>query len=96
MSKDFMAHFLQACCESSSAAVVRERSQNTRYQEVSSEYRGILKEIEQTLGKNRSLLRRLEEAESERASMDDDWLYRQAFRDCLTLLRWMGAFSSDG
>lgn len=32
-----------------------------------------------------------EEAENDKSSMREEWIYQQAFRDCFYLLQWMGA-----
>ena len=43
------------------------------------------------MGEEAKLLLRMEEARSETMVLQEEWIYRQAFRDCFSLLQWMGA-----
>ena len=52
-----------------------------------------MEKIEEKLGADRALLRPMEEALNAMGGMEYDWMTRQAFRDCMYLLRYMDAFS---
>lgn len=49
--------------------------------------------MQEKLGEDRSLFLRAEELHSALRSREEDLVYRQAFCDCMYLLRYMGAFS---
>ncbi len=91
MSKDpFIEAFLAACEETSADALVKKQKESARYQALNRRYQHLFKKLRERLVGEDDLLYQLEEVFDERSAMDFSWLYRQAFRDCMTFLRWTG------
>ena len=78
-------------CASCSKAAGRRVREDPVYQEASKRYKEHFDAIPEKLGEEAKLLLRMEEARSETMVLQEEWIYRQAFRDCFSLLQWMGA-----
>ena len=91
--EDFSRWFQQAVEESRSACIMEQCEHNRIYLQFQEDYRQAMEKIEEKLGADRALLRPMEEALNAMGGMEYDWMTRQAFRDCMYLLRYMDAFS---
>ena len=93
MDNVFHEFFTQAGCESCSACVIKNREESEEYASVKKRFSRLFEQIDEALGEDDDLLFRFEETINHRNSLDEEWVYRQGFCDCIYLLRWMGAFS---
>lgn len=93
MSEIFYQKFLNAVSESCSACLMQKKEQDDEYRELDDEFSRLLEEMQKTLGENRKLLMEFERVSNRCNSLEVDWIYQQGFRDCLFLLKWMGAFA---
>lgn len=91
MKTVFSDLFHQALAESRSACAVD--CHNRAYLKLQEDYCNVMDEIQDKLGPERSLLFRMEDLNNAMRGMDLDWMTRQAFRDCMYVLRYMDAFS---
>lgn len=69
------------------------RPRHRAYLQTEEAYQQAIHEMQEKLGEDRSLFLRVEELHSVLRSREEDWVYRQAFCDCMYLLRYMDAFS---
>lgn len=92
MKDAFCQWFYQARRESSSQAVVRQAESNPEYMKRSQQSTQLFENIKKRLGEDdEKWIFHFEEAENDKSSMREEWIYQQAFRDCFYLLQWMGA-----
>ena len=92
MKDIFRQWFYQACCESSSRAVVRHAESDPEYQAISQRSAELCNDIKERLGEDsRHLIFRFEDSENQKGGLREEWIYQQAFRDCFYLLQWMDA-----
>lgn len=93
MQNVFPKWFHQSASESRSACVMDHRPRHRAYLQTEEAYQQAIHEMQEKLGEDRSLFLRAEELHSALRSREEDWVYRQAFCDCMYLLRYMDAFS---
>ena len=79
-----------AFAESEHELAMQNRRESAEYARLCRESRELMKKIQEMLGDDRSLLLRLEEKVNHMRSIDDDLIYLQGHRDCVTLLRKVG------
>lgn len=90
MRNAFSYYFRQACNESASEAMVRSQQQSERYQSLEQDLQALAAQLREKLGDQDAPLLQLEELTNQQDCLEEDWIYRQAFHDCLYLLDWMG------
>lgn len=96
MSDIFKSLFYHTCCESSSQTVVRQRKKSPAYLEASRRSTELFHAIKEKLEEDdKQLIFQFEDLENEMSSLQEEWVYQQAFRDCLYLLQWMGALQKE-
>ena len=93
MPSPFLLFFKQAMVESIGASYRRNQEECEAYRDLAARQAELLKEIQDKLGQDTKLILRFEETGNEKASYEEEWIYRQGFSDCLELLRWADAFS---
>lgn len=92
MTDDFIEAFVQAGCDASPSESGLTKDQQHEYTQQKEEYNRLFGEIEQKLGSDYKLLRRLEETVNSMYAIEEERVYHKGFSDCMHLLRWMHAF----
>ncbi len=96
MKNAFIHQFYDACCDSCDEAVFREGETDPAFKKAKERYSAFFARLlEQLQGESRDWLFSLDEAAGEINALQDIWIYQQAYRDCLYLLRWMGLFPKE-
>lgn len=90
MSNVFATEFYHTCQDSQNASILEMRAQNPRYAELNREWILLFNQVKSKLGEDFKLCLRLEEIQNQQKNIDGDYIYRQAFSDCIYLLQWLG------
>ena len=68
--------------------MLKKRKTNTQYQQFEREYHQLFDQIRGLLEpEHRGLMLELEDLGNALSCMENDWIYQQGVRDCITLLR---------
>ncbi len=77
-----------AMIQSEYALVMKKRKTDTRYQQLEREYHQLFDRIRGFLDtEHRGMMLELEDLGNALSCMENDWIYQQGMRDCITLLR---------
>lgn len=95
MTDAFMRAFLQARDDSCAACVIEWSGSSPEYEEVQRECTRLFEEINKKMNDGGALMEQYEAAVNRRGSMEENWIYRRGFEDCMNLLKWMEAFKAD-
>ena len=84
----FEENLKTAMIQSEYALVLKKRKTNTQYQQFEREYHQLFDRIRGLLDtEHRGLMLELEDLGNALSCMENDWIYQQGVRDCITLLR---------
>lgn len=86
----FSKGVLNSCRNAYSSYVIKSGKEVPRYKELNQQFLDLLKQMEEKLGEDKSLVFLLEETANERFGMEEDWIYQQGMRDACELLEWLG------
>lgn len=74
---------------------IKNQTENQEYRKIQEQLEKLTAHIKNRLGQEYKLLNRLEELENQLHGFETEWIYQQGICDCMTLLKWMGAFSDN-
>ena len=74
---------------------IKNQNENQEYRKIQEQLEKLTAHIKNRLGQEYKLLNRLEELENQLHGFETEWIYQQGICDCMTLLKWMGAFSDN-
>lgn len=74
---------------------IKNQTENQEYRKIKEQLETLTAHIKKRLGQEHKLLNRLEELEDQLHGFETEWIYQQGICDCVTLLKWMGAFSNN-
>ena len=77
------------CCARSCTCFERDEG-DPAYAAASEECDELYRRIEKELGSERILVNRFDAAKNNLLALEEESVYHQGFRDCVTLLRWIG------
>ena len=95
LSNVFATEFHHACQDSQNASIVEMRAQNPRYAKLNREWFLLFNQVKNKLGEDFKLYLRLEEIQNQQKNIDCDYIYHQAFSDCIYLLQWLGLLPGE-
>lgn len=90
--RTFLENFTECCSASCIRPAIQAEQEDMDYRSVSQTRAALYREIEEKLGADRLLINRFDAAKNGEMAREQDYVYRQGFRDCVVLLRWLGLF----
>lgn len=91
MANTFADNFRLCCNESSGCGFWEQAQHNTEYLQARRDLDALRQDLVERLDGDWSAVDRFDAAKSYSLSFSDEHTYCQGFRDCVYLLRWMGA-----
>ncbi len=84
----FAENFRERCARS--CTLVERDEDDPAYTAATEECDELYRRIEEELGSERILVNRFDAAKNYQLALEEESVYHQGFRDCVTLLRWIG------